>query len=257
MIRAFFNIFLTVFLFSSCAVSYPKETLHDDIKRLVKKESGLDCAVTKINTTIYLDMEMNELISTDQEVVGKAINAIQTAVFTITRVALSSDDEIKIIVVSAYDPDYNIALKMFQNIDDVKSYFYQRISRGDYEQRQLLEIQGPADARMSVEDKHHVTQEEYVARLTVSQINMTGKKNPVLGSLINNLQLRYGYIKSGILYIFSKSAQDFSGIEVLLKKMISNELVKNLKKYSISSIKSAIILTEDLKVVFEVPADLK
>lgn len=252
MLKLFFNCFLIVFLFSSCAPSYPKETLITDIKKLVKKESGQDCELSKINNTIYLDMQMKGLSSTNTEVLNETIGNLQNAVFAITRVALSSDADIKIMVITAHDPNYNIALRMFQNIDDVKSYFYQRISRGDYEQRQLLEFEGPETAEISVMDKHHITEEEYVARLTVSQINMLGRKNPVLSPLINSLSLRYGYIKYGNIYILSKNSNNV-GTEDLLKKIIFDEVVKNLQKYKLFSIKSVIILDNNGSIVFEVP----
>ncbi|MDD2524502.1 MAG: hypothetical protein WCS83_01795 [Endomicrobiia bacterium] len=255
MLKLFFYCFFIVFLFSSCTPSYPKETLLTDIKKLVKKESGQDCELSKINDTIYLDMQTEGLTSTNTKVVNEAIVNLQNAVFAITRVALSSDADIKIMVITAHDPNYNIALRMFQNIDDVKSYFYQRISRGDYEQRQLLEFEGPETAEISVMDRHHITEEEYVARLVISQINMIGRKNQVLGPLISTLGLRYGYIKYGNIYILSKKSNNV-GTEDLLKKIIFDEVVKNLQKYKLFAIKSVIILDSKGSIVFEVPIDI-
>lgn len=139
-------LFVAIFV-CSCAPTYPKENLIEGIKDLVLKETGRKCEVYKFDSTIYLDMEMDELISTKNEVVNEAIKALQNAVFAITRVSLSSDAEIKIMVISAFDPNYQVLLRMYQNIDDVKSYFYQRISRGDYEQRQLIEFEGPDTAK--------------------------------------------------------------------------------------------------------------
>ena len=71
----------------------------EGIKELVLKETGRKCEVYKFDSTIYLDMEMDELISTKNEVVNEAIKALQNAVFAITRVSLSSDAEIKIMVI--------------------------------------------------------------------------------------------------------------------------------------------------------------
>lgn len=246
------KLLLAVFLFSSCAPTYPKDRLLDDVKKLVKKESGQDCKLVKIEDTFYLDMEMKGLTSSNTKVVSDAVMSLQNAVFAITRVALSSDADIKIMVITAYDPSYNVSLRMFQNIDDVKGYFYQRISRGDYEQRQLLEFEGPEMAEKAVNDKHHITQEEYVARLTISQINMIGRKNPVLTPLINALELRFGYITDGTIYLSSKDSDNI-GTEDLLKKIISDEIVKNLQKYELFSIKSVILLDSKGSVIFEVP----
>lgn len=246
--------FMTLF-FISCTPTYPKEELIDDIKELVEKESGGQCDVHIFDDTVYLDMQMQGLISSDSKIVNKAVRSLQNAVFAVTRVALSSDADIKIMVISAHDPEYNVALRMLQNIDDVKSYFYQRISRGDYEQRQLLEIEGPDTARDSILNRHHITEEEYVGRLIVSQVNVLSRTNPFLGALISSLNLRYGYIDGGSIYFICNGISK-TGTETTLKDMISEQIVKNLQKYELSSIKSAIILTSSGTVVFDIPVNV-
>ncbi|GAB1402646.1 hypothetical protein MASR1M68_15570 [Elusimicrobiota bacterium] len=116
-------------LLCSCGPTYPKETLAEDIAKVVKKESGCDAEVYIIKDTIYLDMPMDTVVSSENEVFTEAINSLQSGVFAITRIALSSDAVIKIIVITAFDPQYSVSLRMIQNIEDVKSYFYQRISK--------------------------------------------------------------------------------------------------------------------------------
>ena len=162
MFKYFICSLVLFFSFCSCTPSFPKETLVQDIEEIVQKESGVLPKVELVKDTLYLDLEMENIVSLDSSAVTKAINSLQSAVFAITRVALSSDADIKIIVVTAYDPNFQVALRMFQNIDDVKSYFYQRISRGDYEQRQLIEMENPETARDAVLDKHHITLDEFV-----------------------------------------------------------------------------------------------
>ncbi len=243
-------------LLSSCGPSYPKGTLLPDIEKLVKQESGCDSKAYLVKDTLYLDMPMDNMVSSDNKVFSQALSSLQNGIFAVTRIALSSDADVKIIVITAFDPQFNVALRMLQNIDDVKSYFYQRISKDDYEQRQLIEIEGSDTARQSVEDKHHVTKEEFVARLIVSQLNMLGRTNPFLATVINSMNLKYSHMENGKIFILSEGITTAVS-ESLMKKLISEELNKNIKKYKLFSIKYVRILSRKGTVVFEVPAVLK
>lgn len=256
MFKKVFLLFVISFFVYSCAPSYPKENLIEDVKKLVLKETGRKCEVYKFDSTIFLDMEMDDLTSTKNEVINNAVKALQNAVFAITRVSLSSDADIKIIVISAFDPNYQVLLRMFQNIDDVKSYFYQRISRGDYEQRQLIEFEGPDTAKETILDKHYISQEEYVARLIVSQINMSARANPFLSAAISSLGLRYVSFDNGSIYISSK-IENAGQIKKLLSKIISEKLNEYIKKYKTSSIKSAVVLLDNGNIAFDVLAEEK
>ncbi|WP_413853949.1 hypothetical protein [Candidatus Ruminimicrobium bovinum] len=242
------------FSFCSCAPSFPKETLVQDIEKIIEKESGILPKVEIIKDTLYLDLEMEDIVSLQSEVVSKAISSLQSAVFAITRVALSSDADIKIIVVTAYDPNFQVALRMFQNIDDVKSYFYQRISRGDYEQRQLIEMENPETARDAVLDKHYITMDEFVSRLVISQLNMSGRTNPFIANLLTTLNLKYYYINSGVVYLHSSGDGEILSSK-FIKQIITSEFKKNIEKYKIETMKSAVILDKENNSVLEL--DLK
>lgn len=242
-------------LFCSCGPTYPKETLTEDIEKVVKKESGCDAKVYIIKDTVYLDMPMDTVVSSKNEVFTEAINALQSGVFAITRIALSSDAVIKVIVITAFDPQYSVSLRMIQNIEDVKSYFYQRISKDDYEQRQLIEIEAPDTAKESIIDKHYISQEEFVGRLIVSQLNMLGRTNPFLATIINSLNLKYGYIDKDSIVITAKGTYSLTS-DALIKKLVTEELSKNIKKYKLFTIKYVRILSKEGTVIVDVPAVL-
>ncbi|GHT42009.1 hypothetical protein AGMMS49921_06210 [Endomicrobiia bacterium] len=102
---------------------------------------------------------------------------VDTAVFSAIRVILSSDSDIQYTVTTTYDHGKNVALRMVRNINDVKSYYYGRISRSDYyKSRNLLEISGPEFSEKMILDKHDITVGEYVGRLIVFQ-DQYGTKN--------------------------------------------------------------------------------
>ena len=250
MLKYFVCSLIIFFSFCSCAPSFPKETLVQDIEKIVEKESGILPKVEIIKDTLYLDLEMENIVSLQSEVVSEAITSLQNAVFAITRVALSSDADIKIIVVTAYDPNFQVALRMFQNIDDVKSYFYQRISRGDYEQRQLIEMENPETTKAAVEDKHYISTEEFVARLVISQLNMLGRTNPFIANILTALNLKYLYIDNGSVYLSSNGDSEILSSRYI-KQLIINEFKKNIEKYKIETINSAVILDKENNIVLK------
>ena len=256
MFKYFICSLIVIFSFCSCGPSYPKETLEQDIEKVVQKEAGIFPKVEIIKDTLYLDLEMEDLVSIQSDVVAKAINSLQSAVFAITRIALSSDADIKIIVVTAYDPNFQVALRMFQNIDDVKSYFYQRISRGDYEQRQLIEMETPETAQAAVLDKHYVTIDEFVSRLVISQLNMSGRQNPFIANILTSLNLKYSHIESGKVYLSSSGDSEILSSKYI-KELIITEFEKNIEKYKIEDINSVVVLDKQGGSVLELSLNPK
>ena len=80
MFKRFLLLFVISFFVCSCTPTYPKENLMEDVKKLVLKETGRNCEIYKFDSTVFLDMEMDDLTSTKSEVVNKAIKALQNAV---------------------------------------------------------------------------------------------------------------------------------------------------------------------------------
>jgi len=223
----YFFIFSLYFFCISCGVSYPKEKLNQMLVEMVKKDTGIDCHVEKQGKTLYMDAVIEDLTSSDQDKLMQAFKKMQSAVIDITRAVLSSDSEIKYMVVNCFNEDKQVLFRMITNVDDIKAYMYMRISKEDYESRSLIEIEGHPAAEQSIEDKHDISDDEYVARLIVSQINMTARQNPILGALIQLMQLRYLSSQTGNL--------TFSGADVLddkLKNFMSNTIGEQAKKYS-------------------------
>lgn len=227
MIRKFF-LFVFLVSFSGCyGVSYPKDNITGSLEALVKKECGVECKAFITGRTLYLDMPLEGLTSNDQAKVNDAVKKMQSAVMAITRVTLSSDSDIKYMIVSAFNPEKSVSFRILQNIDDVKGYLYMRISRGDYESRNLLEIEGPEMTHIILEDRHDLTDSEYVGRMIVSQINMAARTNPFLGALISMMQLRYSDVKYNNLYLSASGMMDER-----VKEFAENLIVEETKKYS-------------------------
>ena len=247
--KKYLVILLSLLILSSCGVSYPKETLQQDTVSLIKKEAGVDVSVQLFGTTMYLDVVLDDIASEKTEKVKDVYKILQKVVSAVVRVPLSSDADINLVVVSAFDSEYKVLLRLFENIDDIKLYYNHLISRTDYEQRQLMEIIGPSSAQKIVEHKHEISMEEFVARLSVSQIGISARNNPFLAAIISKLDLQYLFYKDGKVFILIEPV-DNTTVAELLKKTITDELEKNIKKYKTFSIKSAIIYDKVGKTIY-------
>ena len=245
--KKFLLLIFSIAIFCSCNVSYPKETLVKDTVNLIKKETGIETSVQLFGTTMYLDVELDELATQNSEELKGVYKTLQKIVSTVVRVPISSDADIKIVVVSAFDSEYKVLLRLFENIEDIKLYSHQLISRTDYEQRQLMEIVGPVAAKKTVENKHEISMEEFVGRLSVSQLGISAKNNPFLAAIISKLDLQYLVYNNGTVLILM-NAVDNSTVAELLKKNITEEFEKNIKKYKTFDIKSAILYDKTGKI---------
>lgn len=238
--KKFILLVLSIAIFSSCNVSFPKETLQKDTADLIKQEAGVDVSVQLFGTTMYLDVVLDDIASEKTEEVKDVYKILQKVVSSVVRVSLSSDADIKLVVVSAFDSEYKVLLRLFENIDDIKLYYNHLISRTDYEQRQLMEIIGPSTAQKTIENKYEISMEEFVGRLSVSQVGLSARNNPFLAAIISKLDLQYLFYRDGYVFMLMNSI-DNTTVAELLKKTITDELEKNIKKYKTFDIKSAII----------------
>jgi hypothetical protein len=198
-------------------------------------------------------MPLEGLTSNDQKQVNDAVQKMQTAIMAITRVTLSTDADIKYMVVNAYSPDKSVLFRILQNIDDIKSYLYMRISRGDYQSRSLFEIEGHETAEAVIEDRRDITEGEFVGRMIVGQINMAARANPFLGALISMLQLRYYDVKDGVLYLTVSGTADEKGID-FIRNMIADGTKEYSKKYAFN-FKNVKITDQNGDIVFDIEPD--
>lgn len=217
-----------VILLNSCGVTYKKENLTQDLEKLVKKEAGQESKAYIIGRTLYLDMQVKGLTPlADRQVFANALRKVKIAGEDITRVVLSSDSDIKFMVVNTYDPAYTVLIRLVQNIDDTKNHFYMRISKSDYESRALVEAFGYSIAGI-IRDKHDISQDEFVGRLIASKLNalqigvqyVTVRNKTLFLALlekvnVKNIPLIEDFLK-GLLKDYSKKYNNlFNVIEVL------------------------------------------
>ena len=253
MLKKIVCLLFSIFVLSSCNVSFPKETLEQDAVKLIKEETQKDTSIYRYGSTLYLDVCFDDLVTNDAQKISAIYDTLQKIVSTIVRIPLSSDADIKFVVISAFDPDYQTLLRLFENIDDIKRYSNQYISREDYSERQLMEIEGPDRSKKIVENKYDIAEEEYVARLIISQLNNGPRTNPFLAKLVQTLGLRFSHIEDNNFYFTVSKNIDSAEVKKILKVMLENEVVKDIQKYKLFSVKSAILRDEENNIIFSIP----
>ena len=189
-IKQVFALLLLIFILQSCDVTFPKETLIEDTQAFIKKETQVDTSVYVYGTTLYLDVVFEDLTTNDSNKIIDIYKKLQDIVSAITRVPLSSNKDINIVVISAFDSQYKVLLRIFVNIDDIKKVSHSYISRTDYFERQLMEFETEELAKQAIENKYDISLEEYIARLSISRTtNSSLGKKPNFNDIQDNCEI--------------------------------------------------------------------
>ena len=200
-----FALILFCMVFAGCGPSYPKDSVPVSIEKLLKKEYKLNGHAALVGQTVYLEIDLEGLISPEQKVLTEILKKVQGASLIITRVSLSSDAKIKNMVLVVNEPKFDLNLRIIQRVEDIKGFIYQKISKADYEERLILEIEPsenkPYTLEVEVSRNKDLDTKEFVGRLIVSQINMLSRSNPFLAVVLGNTQLRYIDFKENELVV--------------------------------------------------------
>ena len=104
-----------------------------------------------------------------------------------------------------------------------------------------------------VENKYDVTEEEFVARLIVSQLNELSRINPFLAAMMRALELRFLSVEKNSFCFVTPKNIDSDEIKILLEKLLEKEAVKDIQKYKLFSIKSAILKDRENNIILNIP----
>jgi hypothetical protein len=239
-IKKYLYLLLPIFVLSSCGISvdFPKETLEQDIVKVVKENLNRDVSVYQRGTTLYVDFCL-ENFSFDKDKFKENFLIIQDVYSAIGKAPLNTDAKINYVVISAFDPQHQFLLRIYENVEDFRKYYWHFISREDFYERQLMETYQTNGKTNVLEDKHDITKEEFLARLIAAPVSALGLK-------FSRTE------KDKIYYIIPKKIGD-DGTKILLKTMIQKLADKNMKKYEIFSVKSAILLDEENNIIIDIP----
>ena len=71
-----------------CKATYNKSTIAESVQKLIKKEYNLDGRAKLEGETLYLEVNLEGLVSTEQKILADMLKKVQGAALVITRVSL-------------------------------------------------------------------------------------------------------------------------------------------------------------------------
>lgn len=222
-----------------CKPTYPREKVTESILKIIEKEYAITGNAVLVGNTLYLDVRIPGMVTSDQKMLPKVLDKAQGAVLTVTRVALSSDADIRYVVITARDPSWKMRLRFIQRIEDVKGYLYQRISHGDYEDRLVVEIDNRPVESYALMPRKALETREFLGRLIVSQINMLSRSNPFLAVVLGNTQMEYrGYTDNELVVQVSNflSPQVLPFFEEIVNEK-SNKILSKIDLWQLKQIR--------------------
>ena len=119
-----------------------------------------------------------------------------------------------------------------------------------------MELEGLTNIKEIVDNKYDISKEEFVGKLIVSQLNNSTRSNPLISKLMQFLDLRFSHVDQDTIYFTLKRNPENDEIIILLEQMLEKEVTRNIQKYKIFSIKSAILLDGEKNIIFTVPIKL-
>lgn len=272
-VRALILIIFAAGLWACGRPSYPAHRVAQSAQEMLKKEYGLDGVARMVGGTLYLDVRLPGLTTTDTKMLESTIEKIQGAVMTVTRIALSSDAPVRFIVVTGSDPSWQIGVRIVGYLQDVKDYFYQRISRGDYAERTIFDLEfGPAAQALAPDGGGHpgpvssgtavaistparvdLTLDEFAGQLIVSQFNMANRGNPFLSIVLEDTKLTFLAMRDQELVV--RAARGIAAdVQPLVEKMLREQAVKIAGKYASFHISQIRIVSVDRQpIIIDVP----
>ena len=229
--------------FSGCNPSYPSDRLTDSIQQLVKKEYNLESKASLVGNTLYLDIKLEDISSTEAKKLTAMLEKLQGAVLDIVRVSLSTDAKVNFMVVTASDPVWKLGIRIIEQLQDIKDYLYMKISRGDYEGRLVMEIDIGHDGAINYTSDREITTDEFLGRLIVSQFNMVLRSNPFLSILMDKYELKYVSMSGSELVLTGTKNFDPQMFD-LARHVLVNEAAKVKNKYEVKNLKDIKIIDE-------------
>ncbi|NQT90574.1 MAG: hypothetical protein HQ558_04895 [Candidatus Omnitrophica bacterium] len=129
-------------LLTSCAPTYPREKMIEGVKRLCKKEYGVEVEVKVENETLGVRMPLEGLFNAETlQIAPEAMDKITGVMLSVSRVALSSDRSIEFYTIIATDKNVlGAEIVMTRYVVDLRRYFYGDISRGEFARRMVFDV---------------------------------------------------------------------------------------------------------------------
>lgn len=244
---------IPIFIFTACnKPTYPKEKIASSVENIIKKECNIESKAQLVGKTFYLKVALPDLVSAESDIQKVVIKKLGSVNLAVTRVSLSSDAKIEYLVMIVDLPGWKTSFNIIQRLDDLKGFLYQKISRGDYEDRIIYDLNKNPDK--PAESFTDLTLTEFISKLIVSKFNWLAVSNPFLNAALGaRLNI---HAVDGDKLVLKLDREKLNPIaHVFLEKTIMDWSRKVSEKYKFSAIKEISILGSTGKPLLNIKVD--
>lgn len=173
-------------LVAGCKASYPPGSVEDTIAKICEDEYHTEVQVASAGKTVGALIVMPDILLKDLTFSDQALNKIENVMLTTSRVTLSSQFTYDFFVVTIMDAKTGIRVSFIRYIKDIRRLVMDDISRSDYFQRLLIDVESgspvsdSAAARFGLKDQGL---EEFLARQIAERVRLQFQVNLVVERL--------------------------------------------------------------------------
>jgi hypothetical protein len=182
----------------------------------------LDAEARLSGKTLYVLCLLEGLAGQELTPDSQALDKLEGAMLSATRVALSADAPIDFLVLKARDPRLGVTMSLVRYLPDIKSLMYMRIPRSDFENRLVVETNASPEAD-APETWRDISMTEFLARLVASRLDRQLSSNPLMEALLNIRRLQ-GTFEEGTLVVHVELMEDAGGTTILSADVLKNAL---------------------------------
>jgi hypothetical protein len=243
-------------LLSACTKpSYRADRLEEAVRDICLREYKFAAVGKLAGKTLYASIAPQNIVGADLGIDRKTVERLYDTLLTVTRVALSTNAKVDYLIVKAKDTNTGVTLTLLRYVPDIKWYFYMRISRADFENRGVLEIDD-AETNQDASTWHDVTLPEFSARLAASRLQQKITYNPLVSIFVRVHRVR-GAFDGGVVTLSLDKYQPVGGLSVgksapealpsdeLLRRNVLEVMDDILKKYDRDKVIHRVRVVED------------
>ncbi|OGR84490.1 MAG: hypothetical protein A2901_01365 [Elusimicrobia bacterium RIFCSPLOWO2_01_FULL_54_10] len=179
----------------ACTPTYPKEKLELSIRELFKKEVQTeDVRVRVAGKTLYVSFQIDNMVSATLDLPKEVTERLENAMLSLTRVAMSTDEKIDFIVLDARDDAWGVQTTFIRRTEDLRFLYYMTISKGDFDERFILETRRFDPKTELPEDGWTgLTLQEYMGRWVAFRLGLGAQTNPFTAALLGVKRVTSAY----------------------------------------------------------------
>jgi len=214
-----------------CKASYSVGSVKETISRICSQEYGVEVEVAEKGTTIGALIAMPNLLNNDLTISEKALKKIEHVMLTTSHVTLSSEFKYEFFVIDILDTTNGVQVSFIHYIKDIRRLIMDDISRGDYFQRMLIDVDKFKGWEKGKQIPAYTPKEyklpDFLAAQIAKRIKSQFNINLIIGRIFKMVGIEGQYIKNSNIF---RLTIYISNLVNSLEEVASPEVRENFTK---------------------------